>query len=148
MGQDNTLRKQSLVDLTQMLTNMGDFREVGQTLKSPEEIKNYPVAYVLGGSGPRVPVDTQQVHFDHEAKNKVYLFVREVNPNLLAGDLEDIVLKVLDKIGDTYSANQTQHEYNGFVSEIDTDEGAIASTGLKIAMAVLTITLQFPAADK
>jgi hypothetical protein len=148
VAQDNSQRKTALLALFNTLKTVSGMREVGQTVKGPEEVKLFPSAYIVVGNGSREPVDIQNVHFEHDPNYRIYLYQKETRVDELAGALEDIIKLVLDKID---ALEQTLRAactgYDLWVSEIATDEGAIAASGNRIALAIITVHAQFGALD-
>ena len=123
-------------------------KEVGQTVKGPEEVKLFPSAYVVAGNGPRLPKDIQYIHYEHTAQYRIYLYQRETQVDKLAGALEDVIKLVVDKIDELEQTNRAScSSYDLYVSEIATDEGAISASGNRIALAIITVTVEFPAKD-
>ena len=147
MGQDNSLRKTALSDIASALKEIVTLKEVSQTVKGPEEVVNFPAAYIVGGSGPREPTDIQYVHFEHVALYRIYAYQKSSKAENLAGDLEDIIKLIVDKMDVKAPVFSAASGYDLRVSEIATDEGALAIVGQKLAMAIITIDVKFPSRD-
>lgn len=145
--QDNSDRQTVLDDTKAALDALIGFKEVSFTVRAPEEVQVFPSAFIVGGTGHRMPADIQNAHFDQKMEVVVYMYWKEVAPGELAKELEKLIKKVVDKLDETGQELRVSGAYDLYVSLIETDEGKMAATGMKLAMAILTITALFPARD-
>lgn len=146
--QRNDRREQSLRDVKDILETMGLFEEITFAVKHPEQVMRFPSAYIAAGGGPRDPADVQNFHFDHRAEVVLYVFWKEKEVGELSMELERYVVKpLLDAIDIAGQRLKTDEGYDIYVSQIETDEGTLSSTGMPVAMAVLTLTVKSPAED-
>ncbi len=144
----NTQRALALRDIKDSIERLKIFKEVSFTTLSPEEVMDFPVAFIVGGGGPRTPQDIQNVHFDHRTDILVYMMWKQKIAGMLAIELEEnVIQKVLDQLDTDGQIIKYSHGYDFFVSAIETDMGSLASTGMPVALGVITITALMPAGD-
>lgn len=148
MGQDNSRRKQVLIDLKSALVALGLFQDVTFTITGPEQVIKFPVAFVVAGGGAREPRDIKYFHFVHNMECEIYLVCQEQIPGNLFLELEDLIKSVVDKIDDDSQTLQDSQAYDMFVSNIETDRGTVAAGGARIAIAVITVTAILPPRDE
>jgi len=145
--QDNSDRTKILTDLCDAMRTLIGFKDISFTMRAPEEVQVFPSAYIVGGTGHRMPADIQNVHFDQKMEAVIYMYWKEVHPGALATELETLIKRVVDKLDEVGQVIKITGGYDFYVSLIETDEGKMAATGMKIALAILTITALFPARD-
>ena len=145
--QDNTKRAQVLTDLEQIVKSVKGWKEVSFTVRTPEQVYEYPVAFIVGGAGDREPADIQLVHFDSTMDSVVYIYVRERRAGELARELEERIRLVADAVDEKYPDVRDDQGYDLYVSRIETDEGTLAAEGMTVAVGVITVRALLPAVD-
>jgi hypothetical protein len=148
MSQDNSRRAQVLRDLKTALDAMQIFRLVDFSVRSPEEVAEFPMASLVGGDETRSPADIQNVHFESEMEAVCYVYWKERNAGWLAIELEEeIIQKVLDKLDAEGQLLKYSHGYDMFVSNVETDKGTLSVAGMPVAVGIITIKALLPAMD-
>ena len=145
--QDNTKRERVLVDLEAIVKSVDGWKEVSFTVRTPDQVYDYPVAFIVGGAGDREPADIQLVHFDSTMDSVVYIYVRETQVGELARELEERIKLVVDAVGEEYPDVRDTQGYDLYVSRIETDEGTLAAEGMTVAVGVITVRALLPAVD-
>lgn len=144
----NNRREQALKEVRRILDGIHVFKEISFLVKHPEEVGEFPSAYLAtGGDGLREPANLLNTLFDHKCEIIAYIYHKQKVEGELYIELEQLVAKCINALdAEILSLAETQG-IDLYVSAIETDEGTLGGTGMTIALAVLTITALLPARD-